>query len=178
VRQEGEDGGPEHPGQRHGGTDHPPARHRTDLGSRRPEPEARQGSVVQQEEAEDEHQVVEEGIVGREDDADLEHGADSKAGEAEWPRQPGEPDEDELQDEREERGGGVEAVRELVDVPADPGGQRTGFVVVVHRGQMPPLLVAAHQLDQARFEIDPEPLPAQQEKAGLGRRAIRREARP
>ncbi len=60
----------------------------------------------------------------------------------------------------------MEPVRQVLDVPADPGGQGTVLVVLVHRRQMAPFLVAAEQLHQARFEVNAEPLPLQQEQAG------------
>ncbi len=60
----------------------------------------------------------------------------------------------------------VEPVRQVLNVPTDPGGQGTVLVVLIHRGQVAPFGVAAEQLHQARFEVDAEPLPLQQEQAG------------
>ena len=60
---------------------------------------------------------------------------------------------------------GVKPVRQVLHVPADPGGQRAILVVVVHRGEVAPGEVAARHFHHARFEIDAEPFPLQQEKA-------------
>src|SRR5260370_8368105 len=59
----------------------------------------------------------------------------------------------------------MEPVRQMLHVPADPRRQRAVLVILVERGEVPPLRVAAHDLRQSRFEIDPEAFPYQQEQA-------------
>ena len=47
--------------------------------------------------------------------------------------------------------------------------QKVLGVTLIHRGEAPPLRIAAQELDNAGFEVDAEPLPLQQEEAGTGR---------
>src|SRR4051794_22214836 len=68
-------------------------------------------------------------------------------------------------------------MRPLLHVPADPRRQRTILVVLVHRRQVAPLLLAAEELHQARLEVDPEPLPLQHEDGRARRRLIETELR-
>src|SRR5215467_11436334 len=60
----------------------------------------------------------------------------------------------------------MKPVRKVLSVPANPGRQGAVLVVLVHGGEMPPLRIAAQQFDGARLEINPKPLPLQQEQAG------------
>src|SRR5258705_13953036 len=48
---------------------------------------------------------------------------------------------------------------------ADPSRQRAFLVMLVKRGEVPALRVAAHNLRHARFEINPEAFPYKQEQA-------------
>ncbi len=73
---------------------------------------------------------------------------------------------------------GMKPVRQMLYVPADPGGQRAVLVVVVHGGEVSPLNISAGQLHHARFEVDAKPLPLQQEQAGARRRTRPPQARP
>src|SRR5438132_4725905 len=64
----------------------------------------------------------------------------------------------------------MKPVRQMLHIPADPSGQRSILVVLVHRGQIAPLRISAGDLCDARFEVDMEPLPLQEEEAGAYRR--------
>src|ERR1700678_3877225 len=134
------------------------------------------GGVVQQEDAQEENQVIEEGVVGGEDDSDLEGRNDAEADEAEAAREKEHPDQCQFREEREEGSGGVEGVREVLHVPADPGGQGAVLIIVVHRGEVAPGLIAARDFHDARFEINPEPFPTQKIKAGSRWRAYSAES--
>src|SRR5260370_42694969 len=59
----------------------------------------------------------------------------------------------------------MEPVRKVLEVPDDPRREWAVLVILVERGEVRPLRVAAHDLRHARFEIDPEAFPYQQEKA-------------
>src|SRR5580704_16900166 len=52
------------------------------------------------------------------------------------------------------------------DVPADPCGQRTVLIEVIHGGEVPPGTVAAGHFGHARSEVDAEPFPAKQKQTG------------
>ena len=65
----------------------------------------------------------------------------------------------------------------MLHVPADPGGQRAVLVVLVHRGEVTPLLVAAEPLHQPRFEVDTKPFPLQEPEAEADRWVCRAETR-
>src|SRR4051795_12636333 len=102
------------PGKRRGETRAPTLRNKT-----------HQKLVVEEKNAEDENEVVEEGVVGGEDDADLPRGDDKKADDAKAAREKEHPDKDKIESKGGEGSGGMEPMREMLDVPADPGGQRT-----------------------------------------------------
>src|SRR6266850_534723 len=57
-------------------------------------------------------------------------------------------------------------------VPANPGWQRTILVILVERREVSPLRIAAQDLRHARFEIDPEAFPDQQENTRTRRSAV------
>src|SRR2546426_10963710 len=61
----------------------------------------------------------------------------------------------------------MKPVRQMLHIPADPSGQRTILIVLVHRGQIAPLGISASYLRDARFEVDAEPLPLQKEETGV-----------
>ena len=126
--------------------------------------------VVEQEEAEQEDEVVEEGVIRREDDPDLERGDDREAHEPRPGPEPRKPDDAELDDEREHHREGVEPMRKVLRVPADPRRERAVLVVVIHRREAGPLRVTAQNLDDARLEVDPKPLPPQQKERRTRRR--------
>src|SRR3954452_8178380 len=71
----------------------------------------------------------------------------------------------------------MERMRPLLHVPADPRRQWTVLVVLVHRSQVAPLLLAAEEFHQARLEVDAEPLPLQHEDGPARRRLIETELR-
>ena len=72
----------------------------------------------------------------------------------------------------------MEPVREVLDIPADPGGERAVLVVLVHRGEVTPFGIAGEQLDDAGFEVDAEPLPQEKEKGRARRRGLDSPAGP
>ena len=57
-------------------------------------------------------------------------------------------------------------MRQVLHVPANPGGQRPVLVILVHGGEVPPLRISAQNLDHAGFKVDAKPLPLQQEQTG------------
>ena len=134
--------------------------------------------VIEQQDAEREHEVIQEGVVGGEDDAEFPRRDDEEADEAHAARKKEHEDEAEFQHQRARRSGGVKPMWQMLDVPADPGGQRAVLVVLVHRGEVAPLRIAAEQLDHAGFEVDAEPLPLQEEQAGARRRMVSSPAGP
>ena len=137
-----------------------------------------EAAVVEEEEAEGEDEVVEEGVVGGEDDADFPGRDDAEADEADTAGEEKHPDDGEFHDEGAAGGADLEPVGQMLDVPADEGGQGTVLVVLVHRGEVTPLGIAGEQLDDAGFEIDAEPLPLQEEECGARRRGVDAPAGP
>src|SRR5215813_7763933 len=71
----------------------------------------------------------------------------------------------------------MKPVRQMLHVPAEPRGQRVVLVIVVHRGQVTPGIVAARYFHDPRFEVDSEPFPAQKEQAQARRRMRRAQSR-
>src|ERR1700733_11760060 len=69
-------------------------------------------------------------------------------------------------------------MRKMLYVPANPGWERTILVILIHRREVPPLRIATRDFCHARFEINPKPLPQQQEHARANRRLPHAEARP
>ena len=124
--------------------------------------------VVEQQDAERQDEVVEKCVVGGEDDGNFEWRDDAKAQDAETPGKKEQPDEDELGGESVEDGGGVKPVRQLLDLPANPGGERAVLVIVVHGGELAPGNVAAGDFGDAGFEIDAKPFPLKKKEAGAG----------
>src|SRR5689334_4814659 len=57
-------------------------------------------------------------------------------------------------------------MRQMLGIPADPSGQRPVLVVLVHGGEISPSGISAHDFRDAGFEVNAEPLPSQQKKAG------------
>ena len=94
----------------------------------------RDDAVVEKEEAERQHDVIQERVVGRENNSDLKGSEDAESGDAEAARQKYEPAQDELGREGEKYRAGVKRVRDLLHVPADPARQRAVLVIVVHGG--------------------------------------------
>src|SRR2546423_14558462 len=60
---------------------------------------------------------------------------------------------------------------EMLDVPSDPGGQRTVLIILVHGGEIPPLRIATGDFCHARFEVDAEPFPQKEKNGGTHGRA-------
>src|SRR6267143_3391062 len=66
----------------------------------------------------------------------------------------------------------MKPMREMLHVPADPGWQRAILVILVERREVSPLRIATQDLRHARFEINPEAFPDQQENTRARRSAI------
>ena len=85
------------------------------------------------------NQVVQERVVRGEDDRNLPRGHNEEAEDAPAPRQKQHEHQAELQHQRGAGGEGVEPVRQVLHVPANPGRQRAVLVVLVHGGEVAPL---------------------------------------
>ena len=126
--------------------------------------------IIEQKYSKRKDEVIEEGVVGGEGDGDLQRREDEEADDAKTARQKQHPDYEQLGEESEKGGGGVEPVGKLLDVPPDPGGQRAVLIILIHSGEIAPGGVAAEIFCEAGFEIDGEPNEVEQEKAGARRR--------
>src|SRR6266851_6321052 len=133
-------------------------------------------AVVREKNAEGKDEIVQERVVGGEDDADLPGRDDEEANDANAVRKEKHPDEDKLESESAKSAGGVKPARQMLCVPADPGGQRTVLVVLVHSGEIAPLRIAAGNFGDARFEVNAKPFPEEKKNASTHGRAVCREA--
>ena len=138
---------------------------------------AQQKLVIEQQKSQREHQVIQKRVIRRENDADLPRRDDEEADQPHAAREEHHEHKAQLQPQRSCHRGRVEPVRQMLGVPADPRGQRAVLVVLVHGREVAPLRVAAHQLHHARFEVDAEPLPLQQEPTGARGRIARAPSR-
>src|SRR6267378_5181158 len=132
--------------------------------------------IVQKKNPEGKDEVVQEGVVGGADDADQPGPDDEEANDANAARKEKHPDEDKLESESAKSAGGVKPARQMLCVPADPGGQRTVLIVLVHSGEIAPLRIAAGNFGHAGFEINAKPFPEEKTNAGARGRAVCREA--
>src|SRR5712671_7434207 len=64
----------------------------------------------------------------------------------------------------------------MLQVPADPSGQRTILVILVHGGEVAPLGIAAGDLGDAGLEVNAEPFPKEKKDGGADGRTVRSEA--
>ncbi len=71
----------------------------------------------------------------------------------------------------------MEPVREMLRVPANPGGQRTILIILVHGGEMAPFRIAAGKFGDAGFEVDAEPFPKKKKDTSANGRVGCAEAR-
>ena len=138
---------------------------------------AKQKLVIEQQKAEREHEVIQKRVIRGEDDADLPRRDDEEADQAHAAREEHHEHQAQLQPQRAGNRGGMEPVRQMLGVPPDPCRQRAVLVVLVHGREVAPLRVAARQLHHARFEVDAEPLPLQQEPTGARGRIARAPSR-
>src|SRR5690242_2056984 len=115
--------------------------------------------VVEQQEREHEYKIIEKRVVRGEDDGDLPRSDYKEQSDANFSGQKSGPDQHEFERERKIRARGMKPMRQMLDVPADPGGQRAVLVILVHRRKIPPFGIAAHDFGDARLEIDAEPFP-------------------
>ena len=113
--------------------------------------------IIEQKYSQREDEVIEKGVVGSEGDGDLQRREDEEADDAKTPREKQHPDYEQLGEESEKRGGGVEPMGKLLDIPPDPGGQRAVLIVLIHGGEIAPGGIAAEIFCEAGFEIDAEP---------------------
>ncbi len=134
-----------------------------------PKPRRQQPSntaVVQQQKSQRQHQVIQKRVVGRDNYADLPRCDNAKANEPRSPRQKHHPDHGQLHAQRACHCGRMKPVRQMLDIPPDPRGQRPVLVVLIHRRKIAPFRIAAEQFHQSGFKVDAEPLPLQQKEAG------------
>src|SRR4029077_3156007 len=106
--------------------------------------------------------IIQKRVIRRQNDSDLKWRHNAKANNPESPREKKHPHQHKLNPKRERNCSRMEPMRKMLHVPADPCGQRTILIVVVHRREVAPRGIAAPDFRHARFEIDPEPLPLQQ----------------
>src|SRR5579885_1915043 len=123
-------------------------------------------TIVKKQEAQRKHKIIQERIVRRQNDSNLKRRQDQEADQAAAAGKNKQPAEAEFCDEGEKRQKRLKRVRQLLRVPADPGGQRAVLVILVHRRQMAPLGIVAGQLGDAGFKVNSKPLPLEQEQAG------------
>ena len=133
--------------------------------------------VIEKQNSQRQHQVIQERVVCRQNHANLPRRDDEKANQAHAPREKHHQHESEFHRQRSGRRSHLEPMRKMLHIPADPRGQRTILVVLVHGRQVAPFRVSARQLHHARFEVDAEPLPLQQEPACTQRRMVRAPSR-
>src|ERR1700677_3505096 len=72
----------------------------------------------------------------------------------------------------------MEPVRQMLHVPANPCGQRTLLIVLIHGCKVAPLWISTHDLRDAGLEVDAKPLPEQQEQTRAARPRCGAHARP
>jgi hypothetical protein len=128
--------------------------------------------VVEDEDAEDDREPVEEAVVRREPDPRLDRREREEERPARLVRADHERGEQDLRHEHEERGRLVDGDRELVRPPADAG-RKGGRLVVAHHGrEVAPARIAAHELRDARLDMELEDEPEDERLrrgAGAGR---------
>ena len=115
--------------------------------------------VIEQQNPQCQHEVIQKRVVSRKDDADLPWRNDQKTQDVQSPRQEHHPCQPQLQCQRSHRRRRVEQVRQVLHIPADPSRQWPILVILVERCEIPPLRVAPHDLRHARFKINPEAFP-------------------
>jgi len=106
-------------------------------------------AVVKQEEAQQENHIIQESVICGEDNGNFERRDDAKTENTKTPGEKKQPNEDEFSRKSVENGGGVKPVRQLLDVPANPSGERAVLVIVVHGGELAPGNVAAGDFGHA-----------------------------
>src|SRR5207249_4445480 len=126
--------------------------------------------VVEQQKAQPESQQVEESVVSRYADQDLQQSDQSSSANPQASRRKDQKRHNQLDREHEDGRELLKPVRQLVHVPGRRGRQRLGVIVVLERGQVAPRRVPAQKLDRAGQEHQPEQEPAQQPQHGGRRR--------
>ena len=79
-------------------------------------------AIVQEKNAEGKDEIVQKSVVGGEDYADLPGRDDEEANDATAARKEKHPGEDKLESESAKSAAGVKPARQMLCVPADPGG--------------------------------------------------------
>src|SRR5262245_15867520 len=110
--------------------------------------------VIQKENSECQHQIIQERIVCRENDGDLQESNETEADDAKDARQKYQADHHQFGEDRDEGGSFVKTPRKLLRVPADPGRKRAVLVILVHGGKISPRRIAAKILGDAGLKID------------------------
>src|SRR3954451_9617177 len=110
--------------------------------------------------------------------ANLPRRDDEEAHDSPWPRQEPDPHNDQLEGQSAKCNRDVKPVRKMLNVPADPRGQRAILVILVHGREVAPLRVAAGEFDHARLEIDAKPLPQQEKNSSAHGRLAQTQSRP
>src|SRR6516165_1010736 len=126
--------------------------------------------VIEEKEAERKNDVIQKGVVGGQDDANLKKGHDKEAHDAETPRQEEHPYNDQFDTHSHRSCCRVEPVRQLLRVPADPGRQRAVLIILIHRREVSPGWIASEIFRDTRLEVNGEPEQPQEEKARARRR--------
>src|SRR5207244_13475505 len=120
--------------------------------------------IIEQSDAKQEREQVEKTIVAGQENEQLQN-HECEAAQMAQPAWKENQEGDHQLDEEHHRGTGLlKTVRQLVRIPADPGGQRLGFVVVEQRGKVMPGGITADQFNRSGFEHQPEQQPAQEPK--------------
>ncbi len=138
--------------------------------------ETREEAIVEEKDGEGEDEIVEEGVVGAENHANLPDCDDEEANDANATREEQHPDQEKLKSESAKRGGSVEPGREMLEIPADPSRERTVLVILVHGGEMAPLGIATGDFGNAGLKVDAEPFPEKKKDSGVNGRTVRSEA--
>ncbi len=125
-----------------------------------------QRRVVEQHQAQQHRLEVEPVVVSGEEDAAFQQQDAEGADESRPPRAEDQERQDQLDDEHAAGGEAQQAGRQLRGMPGDRRRQRLAQEVIGQRRQVPPVGVAARQLDDARHEHEAEQQPAQQPDAG------------
>ena len=115
--------------------------------------------VVQQKQAQQDRQQVDEVVVAGGEDRQLHEDRHRRGEDAERTRQEDEERNDQLREKGEADAGLKQRFRQLVRVPRADMRQRLGLEIVVEGGEAAPRRIAARQLGKSRQEAQPEQQP-------------------
>jgi hypothetical protein len=111
-------------------------------------------AIVEKQDLQRKHKVIQESVVRRQNNTDLEWCNNPETQDAEAARQDHQPNKEQFDEECGEGGCGMKLVRKLLRIPAQPGGQRTILIVVVQGGEMAPPRIASEVFGKTGLEID------------------------